>query len=129
MRSHGIPNYPDPDSSGQIPKKTGQQLGISDSVYRAATGACVDLVPPNGQGSPAQQRQQLTDDLKFAQCMRSHGVPNWPDPTTGPRGPRFVISVSRDGFDPRLPQIQSKGLECQHVLPAGTGLPSVTVSA
>src|SRR5215471_6733632 len=37
VRSHGIPNFPDPDSSGQIPKETGQQLGVSDSVLAAAT--------------------------------------------------------------------------------------------
>jgi hypothetical protein len=126
MRSHGIPNYPDPDSSGQIPKKTGQQLGISDSEYRAATGACADLIPNNGPGSPAQQRQQLTDDLKFAQCMRSHGLPNFPDPTSSDGRVEFVISVSRDGFDPHSPQILAKAHECQHVLPAGSRLPSAT---
>ncbi len=59
--------------------------------------------------------------------MRSHGVPNVPDPTTGPGGPRFVISVSRDGFNPHSPQILAEAHECQHVLPAGTGLPPVTV--
>ncbi|HEY6789997.1 MAG TPA: hypothetical protein VI365_22075, partial [Trebonia sp.] len=32
-------------------------------------------------------------DLKFAQCMRSHGVPNWPDPTIGLQGsPEFNLS-------------------------------------
>jgi hypothetical protein len=75
----------------------------------------------------AQQRQQLADDLKFAQCMRSHGVPNFPDPTTRSDGRvEFVLSVSRDGFDPHSPQILAKARACQHVLPAGTGLPSAT---
>jgi hypothetical protein len=129
MRSHGVPAYPDPDSSGQIPKITsGQQVGVSDSRLNAAQGACQDLWPYQPP-TQAQQGQQLADDLKFAQCMRSHGVPNFPDPTTGPDGPGFVISISKDGFDPHSPQIIAKAHECQHVLPAGTRLPSVTVSS
>jgi hypothetical protein len=125
VRSHGIPDFPDPGSSGQIPKETGQQLGVSDSVLRAATRACADLNPNNP--SQAQQGQQLTGDLKFARCMRSHGVPNFPDPTSSGGRVEFVISVSRDGFDPHSPQIQAKARECEHVLPAGTPLPLATV--
>ena len=76
MRSHGVPDYPGPDSSGQLPKiGSGQQVGVSDSRLTAAQGACQALWPYQAP-TQAQQRQQLTDDLKFAQCMRSHGVAN-----------------------------------------------------
>jgi hypothetical protein len=129
MRSHGVPDYPGPTSGGQMPKITsGQQVGVSDSRLTAAQGACQDLWPYQAP-TQAQQRQQLTDDLKFAQCMRSHGLPNFPDPTNSDGYVEFVISVSRDGFDPHSPQILAKAHECQHVLPAGTGLPSVTESS
>jgi hypothetical protein len=127
IRSHGIPKFPDPNSSGQIPKEEILQLGVSTSVLQTAQRACQRLWPYQAP-SQAQQRQQLTEDLKFARCMRSHGVPNLPDPTTGPDGPYFAISVSRDGFNPHSPQILAKAHECQHVLPAGSRLPSVTVS-
>jgi hypothetical protein len=127
VRSHGVPNFPDPDSSGQIPKETAQQLGVSDSVLQAAQRACQDLWPYRAP-TQAQQRQELTDDVKFAQCMRSHGVPNFPDPTNSGGRVEFVISLSRNGFDPHSPQILAKAHECQHVLLAGTRLPSVTVS-
>jgi hypothetical protein len=129
MRSHGAPDYPDPDSSGQLPKITsGQQVGVTDSRLNAAQRACQDLWPYQAP-TQAQQRQQLTGDVKFAQCMRSHGLPDFPDPTNSDGHVEFVISVSRDGFNPHSPQILAKAHECQHVLPAGTGLPSVSESS
>jgi hypothetical protein len=110
MRSHGIAGFPDPDGNGQIPKQAIIQLGVSGSRLQAAQRACMRLWPYQPP-SQAQQRQLLGDDLKFAQCMRSHGVPGFPDPTLASRGPIFA-----------------KAHGCQHVLPAGSSLPSVTVS-
>ena len=127
IRAHGVPNFPDPDGSGQIPKEGPQQLGVSDSVLQAAQRACQNLwpyqLPPQ-----AQQRQQLTSYLKFARCMRSHGVPDFPDPTDHDGRVEFAISISKDGFNPHSPQIIGKALACKHVLPAGPGLPEVAVS-
>jgi hypothetical protein len=131
MRSHGVPAYPDPNGSGQLPKITPAnetQLGVSDSRFTAAQTACERLWPYQAP-TQAQQGRQLNEDLRFAQCMRSHGVPDVPDPTVGPGGRvEFVISISKDGFNPRSPRILAKAHECQHVLPAGTGLPSVVVT-
>jgi hypothetical protein len=105
IRSHGVPNFPDPDSSGQIPKTDAQQLGVSSSQYQAAQQACRHLLPAGGslqqqeyqcmQDSdcpPALVQQMQTADLKLARCMRSHGVPNFPDPTTDSHGPVFNIT-------------------------------------
>ena len=128
VRSHGIPDFPDPDSSGQISKERVLQLKVSGSVLEAAQAACQSLWPYQPP-SQAQQRQELADDLKFAQCMRSRGLPNFPDPTPGADGPRFVLSISKDGFDPHSPQVLAKAHGCQHVLPAGSGLPPVTVTS
>lgn len=126
MRSHGVPNFPDPDSSGQIQKVTGQQVGVSETVLDSARTACQSLWPYQSeqQGPP----QSVSDDLKFARCMRAAGLPKFPDPTSGSHGAYFDISVSADGFDPHSPQILAKANSCQHVLPAGSRLPSVTVS-
>ena len=127
---HALPRgaeLPGPDSSGQLPKVSRPcNLAISNSHLPAAQRACQRLWPYQAP-TQAQQRQQLTGDLKFAQCMRSHGVPDFPDPTSSDGRVEFVISVSRDGFDPHSPQILAKARDCEHVLPAGTGLPSVTV--
>jgi hypothetical protein len=124
MRSHGVPSYPDPNSAGQLPKITPAneaQLGVSDSRFQTAQTACQALWPYQGP-TQAQQRQELTDALRFARCMRSHGVPNWPDPTTDPDSGyvEFVIHSSQVGFDPRSPspQILAKARACERGLPA-----------
>ena len=100
MRSHGVPNYPDPDSSGQLPKTDARQLGVSSTAYQAAQRACGHLLPTGGSAcmqnddcSPTLAQQLLTADRKLAQCMRSHGISNFPDPTDGGRGgPWFNIT-------------------------------------
>jgi hypothetical protein len=137
MRSHGVPNFPDPDSSGQLPKADPQQLGVSTSQLQAAQTACQPLLPSTG-GS-AQQTQQcmqasycppavvqrlLNVERQFAQCMRSKGVPHWPDPTIDSQGrPVFAISISKAGFDPYSPPIWAKGDECSHLMPNVPGAP------
>jgi hypothetical protein len=110
MRSHGVPNYPDPDSNGQLPKTSAQQLGVSSSLYQAAQRACQSLLPNTVSMSFEQQFQQcvasgdcpqalvqqaMTLMRNFAQCMRSHGVPNWPDPTIAKGGPLLQRQWSR----------------------------------
>jgi hypothetical protein len=104
MRSHRVPNYPDPDSSGQLPKTGAQLLGVSTSQYQAAQQACRHLLPTSGSPQdcmlssdcpPALVQQMLAADRKLARCMRSHGVPNFPDPTNGgASGPVFNITAA-----------------------------------
>ena len=84
MRSHGVPGYPDPNSRNTMPNglpKVGpQRLGVTMSQFLAARGACGHLLPNGGHTAPSAAQQLLSDGLKFARCMRSHGVLNWPDP-------------------------------------------------
>jgi hypothetical protein len=132
MRSHGVPNFPDPQSNGDPPKVDAQRLGVSTSQLQAAQQACQPLLPAGGSldqqtehcmstGNcpPALVQQILTAERKFAQCMRSHGVPKYPDPTIDSQGrPIFVFSISKNGFDPHEPQIMTKEDECQRLAPA-----------
>jgi hypothetical protein len=108
MRSNGVPRYPDPASGGQLPKGDAQAFGVSDAQYQAAQRTCQHLLPTGGSFieqaqeciqagdcPPALVQQMLTADRKFAHCMRSHGVPNWPDPTIGANGgPVFKVSAA-----------------------------------
>jgi hypothetical protein len=140
MRSHGVPNFPDPDSSGQLPKGDAQRFGVSSSQLQAARQACLHLLPGGGEAidadsiqrcmmasdcPPGLVQQVLNEERSFAQCMRSHGVPNWPDPEIDSQGrPVFAVSISNDGFDPYSPPIWAKGNDCSRLMPGLPGLPA-----
>jgi hypothetical protein len=133
MRSHGVPNFPDPGSGGSLPKGTAQQFGVSSAQLQAAELACQHVLPAAGDlltaaslqqcylthvCPPSLVRQALSAGRKFAQCMRSHGVPNWPDPTSEAGGgpPQFYIRVSR----PPSPPVGAAIGACERLQPAGS---------
>ena len=117
MRSHGVPTFPDPTSREGVPKVTPQQVGVSDSVFQAAQRACAQLLQP----SQALVPQIMAGMLNFARCMRSHGVPNWPDPTTDSTGqPIFNIP----GINPDSPRVSNTADGCTHLLVQSTTGPT-----
>jgi hypothetical protein len=123
MRSHGVPDYPDPNHRGQLPKITPSnesRLGVSQSRFNSASAACQRLWPYSKAPSQAQRGQELAYALKFARCMRSHGVPNWPDPTTDPDSGRveFTLDLSSLGISVHSPEFMAKAHECERGIPA-----------
>ena len=124
MRSDGVPTFPDPDSSGVWPKSQ-VELAAGNSRFQAATHACGHLLPDGGPGvppSPAVVRQIRADMRKFARCMRSHGVPNWPDPTVDNQG-RGSFDTQTAGINTNSPQISAQIHDCNHVFPTSIGIP------
>ncbi len=79
VRAHGVPLWPDPESSGSFDKSelTPHQLGVSSSQIGTAEKACRSLVPTY---SATPQPHVLAQALQFSRCMRSHGAANFPDP-------------------------------------------------
>jgi hypothetical protein len=126
MRAHGVPKYPDPGTGNELssglPKVSVQQLGVSSSQFQAAQNDCAHLLPNGGQPTQTQSQQDLAAIRGFARCMRSHGVPTWPDPTNGAAGWGFDL-LNVQGFDPNSVQIEHKMDECQRTLPPGIGVP------
>jgi hypothetical protein len=124
MRAHGVRNFPDPDSNGEIPKASPQEL--SRPQFKAAEKACQNLLPPGSDDvfPPGEVQQLLIGMLRFSQCMRSHGVPNWPDPTTDSEGrPEFPLEEVPDTNRSywHQPRITHVGAECQYLLPSALG--------
>ena len=79
MRTHGVPLWPDPDSSGRFDKSklTPHLLGVSMAKAGAAQHACRALLPTYSASEPPQD---LAQALTFSRCMRAHGSTNFPDP-------------------------------------------------
>jgi hypothetical protein len=126
LRTHGLPNYPDPNAAGQEPPNSKQLIRTPQG--QAAVSACSYLSNRIHNDVAAQNQAVLAEYVRFAQCMRSHGLPNFPGPVNAEGRVEFVLSVSRDGFDPHSPQVLAKARECESVLPPGSGLPSVQVT-
>jgi hypothetical protein len=123
IRAHGVPNFPDPNSSGVWPKPQ-VEGAASNPKYSTAARACGHLLPDGGPGvapSEAVDQQIQNDMTKFAQCMRASGVSNWPDPTLD-QG-RAVFDPQAAGVNTNSPQISAKVHECEHVFPASIGIP------
>lgn len=92
MRSHGITNFPDPDARGGL-NLNGTNVNPFTLAFRAAQAACRKHLP--GGGPPAHASEQQKEQLfATAECMRSHGVSNFPDPTTTP--PKSLQDVQQN---------------------------------
>ena len=79
MRSHGALSFPDPTSAGTI---TVTQALLTNPQIRSAAPSCKNLLPRGAVQLPAAlQRKLETQALHYSACMRTHGVPNFPDPT------------------------------------------------
>jgi hypothetical protein len=87
MRSHGEPGFPDPSSQGAYSAtKSAANLNFSSPQFQAAQKACLKFLPSGGVATPAQKEAVTARAVEFAQCMRAHGLTNFPDPGTGLNG-------------------------------------------
>jgi hypothetical protein len=79
MRANGVSDFPDPNASGEFPS---YGVSVSPAVWKKAGAACKAVQPPgtlSAKLTPAQESAAL----KFAQCIRENGVPDFPDPVNG----------------------------------------------
>jgi hypothetical protein len=139
IRAHGVPNYPDPPGNGQVPKADAQELGVSSTQLQTAQRDCQHLYPAGGGALGASLRQceetgncpqavvqpVLNGMRRLARCLRSHGVPDWPDPTVDAQGRPSFNLLHATGLDPSSPQVNTAMRVCEreHVMPAGVGVP------
>jgi hypothetical protein len=119
MRTHGVPDFPDPSADGNF------RLPVGTNRSSPAFAACQKLLPggSGGPGSgPPPTAAALAQMLKVSQCMRRHGIADFPDPrTTAPAlSPSVgeladrdgVILVFPPGFDQTSPQFTQAAAAC-----------------
>ena len=117
IRGHGVPNFPDPvqtPSGGYGYRTTG--IDPNSAAFQGALQACKSLPSPwNSRGqqlSPSQQQAWLN----WAQCIRAHGVSNFPDPSFS------GTEVHDSGVGSNSPQLQSAMDACKSQRPSVGGL-------
>ncbi|MGB7051389.1 MAG: hypothetical protein WBG41_07460 [Acidimicrobiales bacterium] len=122
MRSHGVASFPDPNSQGQISFGSGNGIDSQSPQFQSAQQACQKLLPNGGQPTPAQQAQALAAALKMSQCMRAHGITDFPDPSTKGGGIQIKLNGGSGGdLNPQSPLFQSAQKACAKDLPGKIG--------
>jgi hypothetical protein len=115
MRSHGISNFPDPNANGnlQLNADQGSNLDPNSAAFKAADAACKSLLP--ARQAPPEDMKAL--NLKFARCMRAHGISDFPDPA--PDGGLRIQASPGSDLDPNSPRYKAAHDACKRNLPSG----------
>ncbi|HKE52409.1 MAG TPA: hypothetical protein VKE25_12960 [Actinomycetes bacterium] len=112
LREHGL-DVPDPDSEGRFAIPFGGGSGNGpDQKTREAMEACQELAPLGGGNLDELRNDPEFQDaqLRFAECMRQHGV-DVPDPDEDGGG-GFMI----DGSDVPRETLRAAGEACDPIM-------------
>jgi hypothetical protein len=105
MRSHGVPDYGDVGGFLAAGNK------VRSPAFLAAAKACAHLLPTSIT-RPSISAATRTQLLGMAKCMRTHGVPNMPDPTFR----NGVVYLGGAGVDKRSPTFEDAASLCRYPL-------------
>jgi hypothetical protein len=113
MRTHGVSNFPDPGGRGMqfqaSPNGTTVNgVSVNGPAFQRAMQACRSQLP-NGGRPPVMTASQRAQALRFSQCMRTHGVPSFPDPSFSGTG---AIRIGGLNVDPNSPAFKAAQAAC-----------------
>lgn len=138
VRSHGVPNFPDPGGNGsggiEIQQSSRNGSGVSTKVngtsvngpaFQSAMQACRRYLPNGGVPTAAETAKARAAALAMSRCMRTHGVPDFPDPQFG-KGPNggLGIRLSGSGINPSSPAFQAAQKTCGGIFGFKTARPA-----
>jgi hypothetical protein len=122
MRSHGVPNFPDPKGAKiglqvqQTPNSTSVNgVEVNGPAFQSAMRSCRSYLPNGGHPSVAQTAKMRAQALAMSRCMRSHGVSNFPDPQF-PADGGVGIRLDGTGINPNSPAFQAAQKACGSII-------------
>ncbi len=129
MRAHGVPDFPDPVNGGfHITSGPGSDLDPGSPQFAAADSACKALSPEGHAGTGTVDPQLQAKALAYAACIRSHGVPGYPDPVFVGGSIREAVRAG-SGVDPNSPLFVAAQNACQSLQPFARGAAGSTGSS
>jgi hypothetical protein len=116
-RTHGDPSMPDPiiDSHGQATFPSGTQK--PSAVTIAACQSIYNRLPASVRGNNAPDIQM---EIRFAQCMRAHGLTDWPDPNANGDYPLPPDLIAPAKSGPIWDRIKAGWDACRAFNPSGS---------
>jgi hypothetical protein len=123
MRSHGVPNFPDPTPGG--PSVVPNWINPQAPAFQTAQKACAKFLSGGGSSASGRESEKVAL-LNLARCMRAHGLTNFPDPTISPPpapppGSHTGNAVGIDGvylvFPPQSPALKRAAAKCGFRIP------------
>ena len=98
---------------------------VAPGDLEEADAACRHLLPKGLMEPPsAEEREEMFDNaLRFAECMREHGI-DWPDPQQAEGG--GILFGPADGTDPNDPAIREAEEECRPLIERGSEVTEVS---
>lgn len=122
MRANGLANFPDPSAGGGLNFQLGPGLNPQSPSFQSAQKAC-SKYEPGGGGPPTMSASERGRAVKFAQCMRTHGETDFPDPSLGAPSPSagapvialrgmFFKLTSGGGINPMSPAFKQAAAAC-----------------
>jgi hypothetical protein len=94
MRSHGVPNFPDPILGGHFGFTADSGVNPDTPQYKAAYSYCAQRYLHYHPLSPAEIARRNAAAVKFSACMRAHGATDFPDPDG-----KAAISLPSDAYE------------------------------
>ena len=114
MREHGV-DMPDPEPNGNQGIPLGSGTDPLGEKFKSAQEACRQYSPFGTNAPGANDPKFMEARLKFAACMREHGV-DWPDPKPSGSGPQMIGPELTDD-----PDFQAAMAACQKILDEAGG--------
>jgi hypothetical protein len=116
-RSHGMPNLPDPqiDSNGQAHFPSG--IPKPPESVRRACQSIYDRLPASARSDSGRPPTDIQALLRFARCVREHGVADFPDPKADGTFPLAGTSAGRG----KTPQLVRAMQACDRLNPDPNG--------